>query len=149
MSTSEQVLGLGRVGVLPSGTEVDLQDCDDSGSWCAVTHEGRTGFVSGRYLKETGGETDRQWPRSFKVGDKEFVVLHQPQFSAWHEFTELEAVVAAEYYESEDDRPVFGVIGLSAETERDTEEGTIVAHDVKITLRSGAMAMRCSSRRRT
>ena len=32
---------------LPVGTSIDIGDCDDAGSWCAVTVEGKKGFASG------------------------------------------------------------------------------------------------------
>ena len=36
------------IRTLPVGTAVDIGDCEDSGNWCAVTVDGRSGFVSGR-----------------------------------------------------------------------------------------------------
>ncbi|WP_052954991.1 SH3 domain-containing protein [Microvirga vignae] len=42
------------IRTLPEGTAVDMGDCEDSGSWCAVTVEGRSGFVSGLYLHWSG-----------------------------------------------------------------------------------------------
>ncbi|UOM36430.1 DUF3300 domain-containing protein [Acuticoccus sp. I52.16.1] len=41
------------LGVLPSGTTVDIVDCNDGGTWCSVTAGDAQGFVSGNYLTET------------------------------------------------------------------------------------------------
>ena len=49
---------------LPAGAAVDIGNCQDAGSWCAVTVEGRTGFVSGRYLQEKKEKELEDWPRS-------------------------------------------------------------------------------------
>jgi uncharacterized protein YraI len=120
-------------GVLPAGTDVDLLSCDDSGSWCAIEIDGQSGFVSGKYLVTTGDAEDGTgWPRAFGLEGDAFVVLYEPQFSSWEDFRTLEAVVAAEYRESEDADPFFGVIGLSTDTARDTEAGTVILTNVEV-----------------
>jgi len=123
------------LGVLPAGTDVDLLNCDDSGSWCAVEAEGQSGFVSGKYLVSTGEDDDNnsRWPRAFGLSGDSFVVLYEPQYSSWEDFRTLDAVIAAEYRESEDADPYFGVIGLRTDTARDTENGTVVLSNVEVT----------------
>ena len=98
------------LGVLPAGTDVDLLNCDDSGSWCAVEAEGQSGFVSGKYLVSTGEDDDNnsRWPRAFGLSGDSFVVLYEPQYSSWEDFRTLDAVIAAEYRESEDADDVDG-----------------------------------------
>ena len=63
---------------LPAGTAIDIGQCDDSGSWCAVTARGQKGFVSGKYLRERADQNG--WPRAFDVG-KGRILLFQPQFT--------------------------------------------------------------------
>ena len=46
---------------LPAGTAIDIGDCENAGSWCAVTVDGRSGFVSGRYIQEN--KEAEGWPR--------------------------------------------------------------------------------------
>ena len=43
--------GYASLGTLREGSQVDLGACDQSGAWCAVTVGGKSGFVSGQYLK--------------------------------------------------------------------------------------------------
>lgn len=124
------------LGVLQAGTDVNLVNCDDSGSWCAIEVDGQSGFVSGKYLVSSGeedGSSDARWPRAFGLSGDSFVVLYEPQFSAWDDFRTLDAVVAAEYRESEDAEPFFGVIGLRTDTARDTENGTVVLTNFEVT----------------
>jgi len=117
------------VRTLPAGTAVDIGNCDDAGSWCAVTHEGAKGFVSGQYLEET--EDPNAWPRSYETA-KGRVVLYQPQFTEWKDFRSIEALVAAEYVRTPDAQPVFGVIGLKGDTSYDEDAGEIVITGVTI-----------------
>ena len=66
-----------KFGVLSEGTEVELLDCNDSGSWCAVALGNQNGFVSGKYLSliEADQESADAWPRSYDVGDGATLVL--------------------------------------------------------------------------
>lgn len=121
------------IGVVPAGTEVDVAECNASGSWCAIAYDGRNGFVSGRYLQETEPEAATGWPRAFRIGDKALLVLYQPQVTDWKDFRQLDALVAAEYRETDEATPVFGVIGLSAQTTRDKEAGSLTLHDLTVT----------------
>jgi hypothetical protein len=120
------------IGVLPLGTQVEVEDCDASGRWCGITHEDRSGFVSGRYLEQTEDDSPG-WPRAFHIGETSFVVLQQPQFSDWQNFTRLEALMAAEYHADEEALPIFGVIGLAANSERDVDNGTLLLTEIEIT----------------
>src|SRR5829696_3152994 len=97
------------IRTLPAGTAIDMGECEDSGSWCAVTVDGRSGFVSGRYLEER--QEREGWPRAYEVGTGR-MVLFQPQFTEWADFKTIEALVAAQYLRTPDGNPIFGVIGL-------------------------------------
>ncbi len=124
-----------KFGVLSEGTEVELLDCNDSGSWCAVALGNQNGFVSGKYLSliEADQESADAWPRSYDVGDGATLVLYEPQFSEWQDFETLQALIAAEFLETAESSPVFGVIGLSGLTTRDIEKREIVVSDVSVT----------------
>jgi len=114
---------------LPAGTTVDIGDCDEAGSWCAVIVEGQAGFVSGQYLKET--DDPQAWPRTYETG-KGHMILNQPQFTDWTDFKTIEALVAAEYVEAPDAQPVFGVIGLKGDTSYDEAADEIVITNVTV-----------------
>ena len=63
------------------------------------TVEGKKGFASGQYLKET--DDPEAWPRAYETG-KGRMVLYQPQFTDWTDFRTIEALVAAEYVKAAD-----------------------------------------------
>jgi hypothetical protein len=105
-------------GTIPQDSVVELSDCNESGSWCAIDFNGEEGFASGKYLELTEPEGDLGWPRAFDLSDNGFIVLHEPQYSEWDGVENLEALIAAEYYRSADAEPVFGVIGLAAKLRR-------------------------------
>lgn len=115
---------------LPAGTAVDIGDCEDSGSWCAVTIEGRKGFVSGRYLQED--KEAKAWPRSYDTG-KGRMILYQPQFTEWTDFKSIEALVAAQFLKTPEANPVFGVIGLKGTTSYDEDANEVVITDITVT----------------
>lgn len=117
------------IRTLPEGTAVDIGDCGDSGSWCAVTVGGRTGFVSGRYVEET--KEAEGWPRSYETG-KGRMTLFQPQFTEWTDFKSIEALVAAEFLKTPDANPAFGVIGLKGKTFYDEDSDEVVITDVAV-----------------
>ena len=117
------------IKTLPAGTAIDIGNCDDAGSWCAVTVEGANGFLSGQYLKET--EDPEAWPRTYETA-KGRIVLYQPQFTEWKDFKSVEALVAAEYLKAPDAQPVFGVIGLQGKTSYDEDAEQIVITDITI-----------------
>ena len=117
------------IRTLPVGTTIDIGDCDDAGSWCAVTVEGKKGFASGQYLKET--DDPEAWPRAYETG-KGRMVLYQPQFTDWTDFKTIEALVAAEYVKAPDAQPVFGVIGLKGDTSYDEDADEIVITNITI-----------------
>lgn len=128
------------MGVLNQGTTVDLLNCNDAGSWCAVEADGQNGFVSGKYLvlspdqDGSGATTDGSvWPRAFSLGDGAFIVLYEPQFSDWVGFRTLEAVIAAEYHANETADPIFGVIGMRTTSARDATTGTVVLSGLELT----------------
>ncbi|QRM27302.1 SH3 domain-containing protein [Microvirga sp. VF16] len=115
---------------LPAGTAVDIGDCEDAGSWCAITVDGRSGFVSGRYLQENKESED--WPRSYETG-KGRMILYQPQFTEWNDFKSIEALVAAQFLRTPEANPVFGVIGLKGKTSYDEDAGEVVITDITVT----------------
>ncbi|MGO4525172.1 SH3 domain-containing protein [Microvirga sp. 2MCAF35] len=117
------------IRTLPEGTAVDIGDCEDSGSWCAITVGGRSGFVSGRYLEEKSGSED--WPRSYEIGTGR-MILYQPQFTEWTDFKSVDALAAAEFLKSPDANPVFGVIGLKGKTSYDEDAGEVVISDIAV-----------------
>lgn len=52
--------GYGVVDVLYQGEVVDVRSC--SGGWCAITHNGPDGYVSGRYLTQAGNNPPPRQP---------------------------------------------------------------------------------------
>lgn len=118
------------IRTLPGGTAVDIGDCEDSGSWCAVTAGGRKGFVSGRYVQES--KEAEGWPRSYETG-KGRMILYQPQFTEWIDFKSIEALVAAEFIKTPEANPVFGVIGLKGKTSYDEDADEVVITDTAVT----------------
>ncbi len=42
--------GFGSLGTVPNGSQVELENCDDTGAWCSVSFNGQNGFISGQYL---------------------------------------------------------------------------------------------------
>lgn len=124
--------GYDSLGTIAADTQLDLGECDAAGGWCAVTYDGKTGFVSGKYLNEA--DTGRPgWPRSYTTDKGAEIVLYQPQISSWEHFTDLTALVAAEYKATKDAKPVFGVIGFTGKTMTDQDAGEVVVSDIKTT----------------
>ena len=117
---------------LPAGAAVDIGDCQDAGSWCAVTVEGRTGFVSGRYLQEKKEKESEDWPRSYDTG-KGRMIIYQPQFTEWTNFKSIEALAAAQFLKTPESNPVFGVIGLKGMTSYDDGSDEVVITDIVVT----------------
>ncbi|CAH1694821.1 SH3b domain-containing protein [Hyphomicrobiales bacterium] len=115
---------------LPAGSVVEIQDCEDSGAWCAITSDGGRGYVSGRYLKKSD-EPDG-WPRFYSTA-KGRMILYQPQFTEWTDFKTIDALVAAELDRGNDGTPAFGVIGLRGTTTMDEGAEEIVISDVAVT----------------
>ncbi|TYC63545.1 SH3 domain-containing protein [Rhodobacterales bacterium] len=125
--------GFGSLGTVPDGTQVDLQNCDDTGAWCSVSYNGQNGFISGNFVQMTDPEQKTGWPRSFQTDSGATMVLYQPQFTEWDDFKTLKALVAAEYIKDKDATPVFGVIGVSGQTVADTQEGVVDISDIQVT----------------
>ncbi|MGO4388247.1 SH3 domain-containing protein [Microvirga sp. 2YAF29] len=122
--------GFSSIRTLPAGTAVDIGECEESGSWCAVVVKGQSGFISGRYLDEH--KNTEGWPRSYEIGESR-MVLFQPQFTEWTDFKTIEALVAAEYVKVPNANPVFGVIGLKGATSYDEDAGEVVISDITVT----------------
>ncbi|BCH31055.1 hypothetical protein MesoLjLc_29850 [Mesorhizobium sp. L-8-10] len=122
------------LGTIPDETQVELGDCDSGGAWCVVSWEGNQGFVAGRYLvAQQADTTNPGWPRTYATDKGAEIVLYQPQVTDWPNFAEVNALVAAEYKQDKDARPVFGVIGLTGRTVADKESGDVVISDIKTT----------------
>lgn len=123
----------GSFGTVPAGTSGELKECDDAGAWCSVVLNGKAGFVAGNYLQLSEPEKETGWPRSFETGSGATLILYQPQFSDWENFTQLSALVAAEYLKKGESNPVFGVIGLSGKTAQDGDTGNVIISDITVT----------------
>lgn len=124
--------GFDAIGGIAEGEQVDIKECDASGTWCAVDFGGKTGFVSGRYL--TQSETAAPaWPRTFTAESGASLTLFQPQMTDWENFTKLDALVAAELKVNKDAKPVYGVIGMTAKSVSEGENGNVVLSDVNVT----------------
>ena len=117
---------------IPNGSAVQIVDCNESGSWCAISYSGQSGFVSGRYVVATEPETDTGFPRAYGGKGDASIVLYEPQYSAWADFKNLHALIAAEVRRSEEAEPVFGVIGVTASTTAVSEDRTVVASDIRV-----------------
>lgn len=118
------------IRTLPTGTDVDIGECEETGNWCAVTVRGQNGFVSSRYLQENKGPEG--WPRAYETG-KGRMTLYQPQFTEWTNFKTIEALVAAQFLKTPEANPVFGVIGLKGATSYDEDSGEVVITDITVT----------------
>ncbi len=125
--------GFASLGTLPSGTSVEMSECDDTGAWCAISVNGQNGFVAGSYLSPSEPEQTTGWPRSYQTDGGATLVLYQPQFTDWDNFTTLKALVAAEYVKDDKTKPVYGVIGLSGKSAFDGEEGNVIISDIAVT----------------
>ncbi len=125
-STNQPILRTVR-----DGSPIEVEQCDDSGSWCAVTINQVTGFMSGRYLKET--DSPRGWPRDYTTAAGAIIRLHQPQITEWQNYESIKGLVAAEYRKDKDAEPAFGVIELGADTYADQDSGEVVAANIKVT----------------
>ncbi len=123
----------GSLGTVPSGTQVEMENCDDSGAWCSISYNGQNGFVSGQYLQLSEPEQTTGWPRSFQTDAGATLVLYQPQFTEWDNFKTLKAMVAAEYIKDKDAKPVFGVIGVSGATVADTDKSEVDINQIQVT----------------
>jgi len=117
--------------MLPSGTAVEIGGCDEEGAWCSVTADGVGGFVAGRYLEAQ--DAPDPWPRGYTTAQGAEIVIYQPQVVEWSGFRTIEALVATEVTPKPGEKPIFGVIGLKAETEADQETGEVVISDMSIT----------------
>ena len=118
------------VVTLKQGALVEVDQCDDSGSWCAVTAGNSNGFVSGRYLNQI--DDPRRWPRDFKTDAGALIRLHQPQITEWENYEEMSALIAAEFRKNAEAEPAFGVIEIGAETYLDRDADEVVAINVAV-----------------
>ncbi|OCP16290.1 SH3 domain-containing protein [Ensifer sp. LC163] len=123
--------GFDSLGKIAAGAQVDVKECDDAGTWCAVSFEGNDGFVSGKYLADADPK-GLGWPRAYKTDKGATITLYQPQVNAWKDFTDLDALIAAEYKQSDDAKPIFGVIGVTGKTVADSGSDEVVVSDIKV-----------------
>ncbi|WP_082555628.1 MULTISPECIES: SH3 domain-containing protein [unclassified Ensifer] len=124
--------GFATFETIKEGTQVDLIECDASGAWCAVRHDSKTGFVSGKYLDEVEADKPR-WPRTYTMESGGEMTLYQPQITDWENFTTISALIAAEYRASKETTPIFGIIGVSGQTVSDNDTDDVVIRDVNVT----------------
>ncbi|HWK64922.1 MAG TPA: SH3 domain-containing protein [Rhizobiaceae bacterium] len=124
----------GKLGTIPEGTAIDIGDCDAAGTWCVVIYDDEHGFASGKYLALQEVEESRpSWPRTYTTAKGGEIILFQPQATDWPNFTTLSALVATEYRQTKEAKPVFGVIGLTGKTVADKEAGNVLISDVTST----------------
>ena len=124
--------GYESLGSIADGSRIDVSDCDASGAWCAVKVSGKGGFINGKYINRM--EPDKpSWPRTFTTDGGATLTLFQPQITDWKDFTELEALIATEFKEKADAKPIYGVIGVSGKTVADNDSDDVVITDVKAT----------------
>ncbi|MBJ3775461.1 hypothetical protein JCR33_07170 [Acuticoccus sp. 2012] len=116
---------------IPDGSDVDLGNCNEAGTWCSVTYNNQNGFVSGQYLKES--DDPNGWPRAFDTDGGGKIVLYQPQITAWDDFKTIEALTAVEYATGDLKNPVFGVIGFRGDTQADSENNQVVISNITVT----------------
>jgi hypothetical protein len=130
----------GSMGQVPKGAAVTLEQCNESGEWCAIRFGEAQGFVAGQYLSvvsdeasaEEGEGDELAWPRAFSLENEAILVLHQPQISEWNGGHKLSVLIAAEYRETEEAQPVFGVIGLDSEADKNSDAGTITLTNMRV-----------------
>ena len=111
--------GFDSLGTIAAGAQVDVKECDDGGTWCAVSFDGQNGFVSGKYLNDADPK-GLGWPRAFTTDSGATITLYQPQINAWKDFTDLDALTIS-MARSSSDIPVDTaaraiVIGILANT---------------------------------
>ena len=124
--------GYASLGKITEGAKVDVSECDASGAWCAVTLDGRKGFVSGKYVEQADPQKPN-WPRSFTTGNGATLTLFQPQITGWPDFTTLNALIATEFKATAQAKPIYGVIGVSGRTIADDATDEVVLTDVTAT----------------
>ena len=124
--------GYASLGKITEGAKVDVSECDASGAWCAVTLDGRKGFVSGKYVEQADPQKPN-WPRSFTTGNGATLTLFQPQITGWPDFTTLNALIATELKATAQAKPIYGVIGVSGRTMADDATDEVVLTDVTAT----------------
>lgn len=73
--------GYASLGKITEGAKVDVSECDASGAWCAVTFDGRKGFVSGKYVEQADPQKPN-WPRSFTTGNGATLTLSSRRLPA-------------------------------------------------------------------
>ncbi len=123
--------GFASMQVIAQGEEVDIKECDTAATWCAVSYAGANGFVAGKYLQQSDASTPA-WPKVFTSEAGATLTLYQPQISDWANFTQLDALIAAEVKMTADAKPAYGIIAVSAKTLADDDSGNVTLTDVKV-----------------
>ncbi|WP_244484234.1 MULTISPECIES: SH3 domain-containing protein [unclassified Rhizobium] len=124
--------GFPAFGQIKQNEQVDIQQCDAGGTWCAVTYDGKNGFVSGKYLSQSSEQTPA-WPRVFTGENGATLTMFQPQVTDWIDFSRIEALVASELKTSADAKPIYGVIGIAAKTVAEDETDNVALSDITLT----------------
>ncbi len=121
--------GYAAARTIREGTNLDVTQCDTSGSWCSVNIGQRSGFISGDYLKATGLPDD--WPRQYATDAGAMIVMHQLQITNWEGFETVRALVASEYRKTDDARHEYGVIEFTADTHVDHDAGNVLVSNIR------------------
>lgn len=124
--------GFSAMRIIPQGEEVDIKECDSQASWCAVSYSGENGFVAGKYLNQSESDAPA-WPRVFNTQSGATVTLFQPQITEWADFRRLAALIATELKLPAEAKPVYGIIGVTANTVADDDAGNVTLSDIKTT----------------
>jgi uncharacterized protein YraI len=113
------------------GTDLQVEQCDASGSWCAITFDGQTGFMAGAYLRAT--DLPEGWPRQYTTDGGATITLHQPQITEWPDYETATALVAAEYQKQGETKSELGVIEFAADSDVDHDTGEVLISNIKAT----------------
>lgn len=124
--------GYASLGTIAEGSTIEVTECDGSGAWCAAKFEGQQGFISGKYVSQTDPQKPG-WPRSFTTDQGATLTFFQPQIVDWPGFTEIDALIAAEFKATTDAKPIYGVVGVSGKTVADDATDEVVLTDVRAT----------------
>ncbi|CDZ68135.1 Carbohydrate-binding family V/XII [Neorhizobium galegae bv. orientalis] len=124
--------GYPSLGSIDQGSHFDVTECDAGGAWCAVKFGGQDGFVNGKYILRT--EADKpSWPRIFTTSSGASLTLFQPQITDWPGFAKLDALIAAEFKSNDDDKAIYGVVGVTGKTLADAGTGDVTLTDLTVT----------------
>lgn len=76
---------------------------------------------------------DMGWPRTYE-SDGNTVVLYQPQIDRWDRFESIEARLVLSVLQQGQKRRIYGILELTASTEVNRNDNSVLLHDVKRTI---------------